>query len=421
MNTKNNILYEATKNRYKEFGVDTDLILKRLKDIPLSIHCWQGDDVSGFEVEGSVLGDGGILSTGSYPGKARNIDELKDDIETAFSLIPGTKKLNLHSIYGDFKNVFIQRDKIEKKHFDYWIDWAKENNTGIDFNPTLFSHPLSETGYTLSSQDKIIRNFWIDHVKRCREISNYIGKCLKKQCVNNIWIPDGSKDITTNRMHHRKILIESLDEIFDTDYPVTNMVDAVESKLFGIGSESYVVGSHEFYLNYALSRKKIITYDTGHFHPTELVSDKISATSLFFNKILLHISRGIRWDSDHVVILSDELINLMNEIIRADALDQFYFGLDFFDGSINRIAAWVIGSRATLKSLLIAMLEPTEILRRFEENGDFSSRLSYMEGLKTLPFGNIWNHFCEINGYLDDFQIMETIRSYENKVIATRK
>ena len=276
MNTNDNILYEATKNRYKEFGVDTDLILKRLKEVPLSIHCWQGDDVSGFEVEGSVLGNGGILSTGSYPGKARNIDELKDDIETAFSLIPGTKKLNLHSIYGDFKNVFIQRDKIEKKHFDYWIDWAKENNTGIDFNPTLFSHPLSETGYTLSSQDKIIRNFWIDHVKRCREISNYIGECLKKQCVNNIWIPDGSKDITTNRMHHRKILIESLDEIFDTDYPVTNMVDAVESKLFGIGSESYVVGSHEFYLNYALSRKKIITYDTGHFHPTELVSDKIS-------------------------------------------------------------------------------------------------------------------------------------------------
>jgi L-rhamnose isomerase len=421
MTTKNSILYAEAKNRYKEFGVDTDSVLERIKDIPLSIHCWQGDDVSGFEVEGAVLGNGGILSTGSYPGKARNIDELKDDIAVAFSLIPGTKKLNLHSIYGDFKNVFIQRDKIEKKHFDFWIDWAKENNTGIDFNPTLFSHPLSETGYTLSSQDKKIRNFWIDHVKRCREISNYIGGSLKKQCVNNIWIPDGSKDITTNKMAHRKILMESLDEIFDIDYPVINMIDAVESKLFGIGSESYVVGSHEFYLNYALSRKKVITYDTGHFHPTELVSDKISATTLFFDKILLHISRGIRWDSDHVVILSDELINLMNEIVRADALDQFYFGLDFFDGSINRIAAWVIGSRATLKSLLIAMLEPTEMLRRFEENGDFSSRLSYIEGLKTLPFGNIWNHFCESNGYLDDFEIMQVIKSYESKVIESRK
>jgi L-rhamnose isomerase len=411
--------YEEAKNKYREFGINTDLVLKKLGKVPISIHCWQGDDVSGFEKEGASL-SGGILSTGSYPGKASNIFELKDDIEMAFSLIPGTKRLNLHSIYGDFKNVFIDRDKIEKKHFDYWIEWARKKDVGIDFNPTLFSHPLSGSGYTLSSRDKKIRGFWIEHVKRCRKIADHIGKELKKQCVNNIWLADGSKDITVSKFLHRKILRDSLDEIFSIKYSKQNMIDAVECKLFGIGSESFVVGSHEFYLNYALTRKKAITYDMGHFHPTELVSDKISSTSLFLDKILLHISRGIRWDSDHVVILSDELIDLMQEIIRSDALDKVYLGLDFFDGSINRIAAWVIGSRATLKALLSAMLEPTKMLRKIEHSGDFSYRLAFLEAFKTFPIGYVWDYFCSSNGFPDDFEIIKAIKDYEKKVIRSR-
>lgn len=420
MNTKIKEAYELARKQYTKYGMDTDDVLNKLKDIPISINCWQGDDVGGFEAANDILSGGGILSTGNYPGKAKNINELRSDIEKAFSLIPGRKRLNLHAIYGDFKRKVVNRNEILPEHFSSWIDWAKKLSVGIDFNPTLFSHPLAISGFTLSSKDEKVRRFWIEHVKKCREISNYIGRELKIPCIMNIWIPDGSKDLTVSRLEHREILRKSLDEIFTVDYPEDNMLDALECKLFGIGSESCVVGSHEFYLSYAVKKDKLITFDTGHFHPTEIVSDKISAVLPFIRGILLHISRGVRWDSDHVPILTEELTAIMAEIIRADALSKVHIATDFFDGSINRIGAWVIGTRAVLKSLLIALLEPTHILKSYEESGNLFARLGFLETLKSMPFGAVWDYYCKSMGVLTETEWIDEVLKYEKEVTSKR-
>ena len=420
MNTKIKEAYELARKQYTKYGIDTDYVLSKLKDIPISIHCWQGDDVGGFEGTRDILSGGGILSTGNYPGKAKNINELRSDIEKTFSLVPGRKRLNLHAIYGDFKGKAVNRNEILPEHFSSWIDWAKKLNVGIDFNSTLFSHPLAISGYTLSSKDEKVRRFWIEHVKKCREISNYIGRELKIPCIMNIWIPDGSKDLTVSRLEHREILRKSLDEIFTVDYPEDNMLDALECKLFGIGSESYVVGSHEFYLSYAVKKDKLITFDTGHYHPTEIVSDKLSALFPFIRGILLHISRGVRWDSDHVPILTEELIAIMAEIVREDALSKVHIATDFFDGSINRIGAWVIGTRAVLKALLIALLEPTHILKSYEESGDLFARLGFLETLKSMPFGAIWNYYCDSMGVPNDMEWIDEVLRYEKEVTSKR-
>jgi len=413
------IQYNYAKQYYKNLGVDVDEAIEILKDTKISIHCWQGDDVTGFEDSGISLG-GGILATGNFKGKPRYLSELWQDIEKAFSLIPGKKKINLHPIYGEFKGNRVERTEILPEHFKSWVDWAKENNSGIDFNPTPFSHPLSESGFTLSNKKNSTRDFWIEHCKRCREITNYFGKELKNTSIFNLWIQDGSKDNTVSRLKHREILISSLDEIFSIDYPKKNILDSLESKLFGIGSESYVVGSHEFYLSYAIKNSKMITFDTGHFHPTELISDKISAVLPFLEEIMLHISRGIRWDSDHVAILSDENIDIMKEIVRAKALNRVNIGTDFFDASINRIGAWVIGARAVIKALLIALLEPIDLIKKYEEEDKLFARLGLMEDTKTMPFGSIWDHYCEIMEVPGDRFWINDILKYEEDVLDCR-
>lgn len=420
MSVKVKEAYELARKQYANYGVGVANVLNKLKDIPISIQCWQGDDVGGFETKDSTLSGGGILSTGSYPGKARNILELQSDIKRVFSLIPGKKKLNLHAIYGDFKGKYIDRDRISLEHFSSWIDWAKKQGIGLDFNPTLFSHPMADSGFTLSSSNEKVRKFWVEHVKRCREISNCIGKELKNTCICNIWIPDGSKDLTVSRLKHREILLKSLDEIFNISYPEKNMLDSLESKLFGIGLEAYTVGSHEFYLSYAIKKDKIITFDAGHFHPTELVSDKISAVLPFIKGILIHLSRGVRWDSDHVPILTEELIDIMAEIVRADALSKIYIATDYFDGSINRIGAWVIGARAGLKALLIALLEPTHILEDYEDKDNLFARLGFMEALKSMPFGAVWDFYCESEGVLIDAEWIDEVIRYEKEVLSKR-
>jgi L-rhamnose isomerase len=412
--------YNQARKQYEKYDINTDEVIKKLINIPISVHCWQGDDVGGFEVPDAILSGGGILSTGGYPGKARNILELQSDIEKAFSIIPGRKKLNIHAMYGYFKGRIVDRDKILPEHFSTWVNWAKKQGIGLDFNPTLFSHPLADSGYTLSSKDEKIRRFWIEHVKKSREISNYIGTELKTPCIMNIWIPDGSKDLTVSRLEHREILKQSLDEIFMVDYPEENMLDALECKLFGIGSESYVVGSHEFYLSYIIKKEKIITFDTGHFHPTELVSDKISAVLPFVKGVMLHLSRGVRWDSDHVPILTEELIAIMAEVIRADALDKTYIATDFFDGSVNRIGAWVIGARAVIKALLFALLEPTHILKDYEDRNNLFARLGFMEDLKTMPFGSVWGYYCESAEVPTDVEWIDEVLIYEKEVTSKR-
>jgi L-rhamnose isomerase len=412
--------YKIAREQYAKYGINTDDVIDKLKDIPISIHCWQGDDCGGFEKEESSLSGGGILSTGNYPGKARNLTELRNDIEKAFSLIPGRKRLGIHAMYGDFPSKNIDRNQIGKEHFISWIEWAKDLNIGLDFHPTLFSHPLANAGFTLSSANKEVRKFWIEHVNKSREISNYIGKSLKSPCVMNLWIPDGAKDNTVNRLYHRQILAESLDEIFSIKFPEENLVDSVESKLFGIGSESYVVGSYDFYLSYALKNNLFLTLDTGHFHPTELVSDKISSLIPFIKGIMLHLSRGVRWDSDHVTIMNDELIAVMQEIVRADAFNKIFISSDFFDGSINRIGAWVIGERAILKSLLFALLEPVDILRKYELGNKLFARLGFMEDLKTMPFGTVWGYYCESAGVPADLEWIDDVLIYEKEVTSKR-
>ncbi|MCL4378919.1 MAG: L-rhamnose isomerase [Actinobacteria bacterium] len=412
--------YEITKKRYAEFGVDTEKVIEKLKNITFSIHGWQADDFSGFEKQDSALCGGGLLSTGNYPGKARNITEYRRDMEKVFSLIPGKKKLNFHTIYGDFKGKFYDRDAIRPEHFDSWIDWAKENKIGIDINPVLWSHELASYGYTISHTDEKIRNFWIEHVKRTRAIGAYIGKNLNQVCICDIWIPDGSKDYTVSKFLHRKILKESLDDIFSVEYPENHLLDALESKLFGVAFEAYTVGSQEFYLSYAIKNNKIILYDTGHMHPEEYVSDKISAILQFVRGIMFHLSRGMRWDSDHVTLFSDEIVAIMQEIVRADALNKVYIGTEFFDASINRIGAYTTGIRAVQKALLYALLEPVDVLRDYENKNQLFARLGLFENLKSMPYGDIWNHYCSIMGVADDSKWISEVFKYENEILSKR-
>ena len=412
--------YEIAKQQYAEIGVNTEKALEALSKISISLHCWQGDDVSGFERAGSELSGGGIQVTGNYPGKARTIAELRKDLEKAYSLIPGNHRLNLHSIYGDFGGKYVERDKYEPKHFKSWVEWAKGEKIKLDFNCTCFSHPLADSGYTVSSKDKNVREFWIEHVKKVRAISAYMGKEQDSPCVHNFWIPDGEKDIPADRISHREILKDSLDQIFKIKYPESQLKDALESKLFGIGSESYVVGSHEFYMGYALKNKKMICLDLGHFHPTESIADKISSLLLFSDELLLHVSRGVRWDSDHVVILNDDLKALMQEIIRSNALDKVNIALDFFDASINRLGAWAIGTRASLQALLLALLEPVKTLKGYEDKGNNFARLAFSENMKAMPFGAVWNYYCEKNNVPTGDTMITEIMDYEKKVQSKR-
>ncbi len=416
----NNDRYDEARKRYAALGVDTDAIISSLSSIEISIHCWQADDVGGFEHEGAVLAGGGIQATGNHPGKARDLGELRSDLETAFSLIPGKKRLNLHASYGDFGGVFVDRDQIEPAHFDSWIAWAKKNNVALDFNGTFFSHPKADAGFTLASKDPEIRSFWINHAKKCREIAAYMGKELGSPCILNTWIPDGMKDVTFDRLGYRTILKDSLDEIFSVEYPASHMRDAVETKLFGIGSESFVVGSHEFYMNYAARNGKMICIDMGHFHTEEDISDKISSVLLFDDEMLLHISRPLHWDSDHVVLTTDKVKNVARELVRSGKLEKVHIGLDFFDASINRIGAYVVGSRALHKALLIALLEPIGLLRKYEEEDKGAEKLALFEALSTLPFGDVYNRYLTVNGVSDDFDVISSITEYEENVLSAR-
>ena len=417
---KLNQAFEIAKSRYAELGVDVAKALKQLEGVSLSIHCWQGDDVGGFEAPEAGLSGGGIQVTGAYPGKARTLAELRKDVEKLFSLLPGRHRLNLHAIYGDFGGKRVDRDRIDPQHFESWVQWAAANAVKLDFNCTCFSHPLAEAGFTLSSKDEKIRSFWIEHVKRCRRISAYIGEKQEDPCIHNLWLPDGAKDLTVDRFGHRRLLLRSLDEVYEEQLPDLAMKDAVESKLFGIGSESFVVGSHEFYMGYALSRGKMLCFDLGHFHPTESVADKISSIFCFVDEILLHVSRPVRWDSDHVVIMNDEVRSLFEEVVRSGRLAATHVGLDFFDGSINRLGAWTLGSRATLKSLLSALLEPRQRLLSYEEQGDYFARLSLLEEVKALPFGAVWDLYCAENDVPLDCEIIGIVHDYEKEVTAGR-
>jgi L-rhamnose isomerase len=411
--------YEAARQCYAELGVDTDKAMERLSKIAISLHCWQGDDVGGFESSEGLSG-GGIMATGAYPGRARTADELRADLDKAMSLIPGKHRLNLHASYAATKGR-VERNELEPEHFAAWIDWAKTNGLGMDFNGTFFSHPKAESGFTLSSADEGIRKFWVEHGIVCRKIGAAMGKELGTPCVTNLWIADGYKDVPADRKGPRERLRESLDEIFAESMDRAHVLDAVEAKLFGIGSESYVVGSHEFYLGYAIENKKLLCLDTGHFHPTEVVSDKISSVLTFLDEILLHVSRGVRWDSDHVVILSDELRAIAEEIVRGDYLNRVHIGLDFFDASINRIAAWVIGTRCMIKALLIALLEPTEKLREMELGGNFTERLALLEELKTLPFGAVWDYYCAKMEVPAGQAWLDEVKAHEKDVLSKRR
>jgi L-rhamnose isomerase len=414
--------YEHAKTAYADLSVDTDRALKTLDSIPVSLHCWQADDVGGFEVGNSELTGGGIQVTGNYPGKARTIGDLRQDFEKVLSLLPGKKRFALQANYADSGGEKVDRDQIEIKHFQSWIDWAKNvGMSGIDINPTLFSHPESNDGFTLSSKNEKRRRFWIEHVKRSRKIGAEIGKQMGAPCVNNIWLPDGSKDMPVDRAGLRAILRASLDEIFREKYPQEYLIDSLEGKLFGLGSEAMVVGSHEFYLGYAAKNNICVTIDTGHYHPTEQPGDKISAMLPFIQGITLHISRGVHWDSDHIVIFDDNLQLLTQEIVRAKALDRVYVGIDYFDGSINRIGAYVIGARATQLALLFALLEPTERLREYEEAEKYFERLALMEALKAKPFGVVYDYYCLKNGVPAGEKYIQEIQKYEADVLRKRE
>jgi L-rhamnose isomerase len=412
--------YKIAQEQYAEIGVDTGTVMKILAGSHISVHCWQGDDVGGFETPGAALSGGEIQATGNYPGKSRNIDELRQDLEKVYSLVPGRHRLNLHAIYGEFGGGGIERNRIGPEHFNGWIDWGRQNSIKFDFNATCFSHPKAEDGFTLSHKENAIRNYWIEHVKGCREIAAYIGRIQDGLCIHNLWIPDGSKDITVDRRGRRTLLKTSLDEIYQEDFDSRYMRDAVESKLFGIGSEAFVVGSHEFYLGYSLVNKPIICLDTGHFHPTESVADKISAILQFQDELLLHVSRGVRWDSDHVAILNDDLRAIMEEVVRSDGLSRTHIGLDFFDASINRVGAWVTGIRATLKALLLALLEPLDILRAHEAEGNYFARLAMLEELKGMPFGAVWDYYCLKHDVPYGMNWIEEILRYDKEVTSKR-
>ncbi len=412
--------YQLAKEQYAALGVDTEKVLSEMDKLVISLHCWQTDDVGGFEREGAELGGGGIQATGNYPGKAKTIKQMRDDLDKVMSLLPGKQRLNLHAIYGEFEGKQVDRDQIELKHYQGWIDWAKKRGIGMDFNCTCFSHPLADDGFTLSSKNPKIRKFWIEHTKRCRRIAAEMGKQLGTPSIHNIWIPDGSKDTPVDRFTLRKILKKSLDEIFEVRYPGKYLKDAIESKLFGIGSESMVVGSHDFYIGYAVQNNKLITLDNGHFHPTEQVGDKISSILLYIDEILLHLTRGIRWDSDHVVTLNDDLMLIAQEIVRAKALRRINVGLDFFDASLNRIGAYVVGTRAAQIAFISALLEPTETLIKYEEAGKTFERLSLLELMKTMPFGAVWDYYCLINDVPVGHDYIEEIRKYEKDVLLKR-
>jgi L-rhamnose isomerase len=412
--------YHLARERYAAFGVDTEAVLTRLQAISISLHCWQGDDVGGFENPGGDLG-GGLAATGNYPGKARNADELRRDLDQAYRLIPGSHRLNLHAIYAETGTVAVPRDQLGPQHFTRWLDWAKENRHGLDFNPSCFSHPLAESGFTLASYDPGIRRFWIDHCIACRQVGEAFGRQLGTPCVTNIWIPDGFKDTPADRTSPRRLLKESLDAILAAPIDRRYNLDAIEGKLFGLGSESYVAGSHEFYLGYAIQNRTLLCLDSGHYHPTETIADKISSVLLYLDEILLHVSRGVRWDSDHVVAFNDDLLAITQEIVRGGYLDRVHIGLDFFDASINRVAAWVIGSRNTLRALLLALLEPLDQLRQLELAGDFTARLALQEELKGLPFGAVWDYHCLSQGVPVGFSYLDDIRRYEADVLSQRR
>lgn len=412
--------YQIAKEQYAQFGVDVERAQTLLADIPVSMHCWQGDDVGGFERVGAELSGGGIQATGNYPGKAKSIAQLRADIEKALSLIPGKHRLNLHASYIDNGGKYIERNQIEPKHFQSWIDWAKGKLHGIDFNATYFSHPKAADGFTLSHSDQGIRNFWIEHGIACRKIGAEIGKQLKTATVTNVWIPDGFKDIPVDRSGPRERLTDSLDKIFAEKIDPKHNLDAVESKLFGIGAESYTVGSHEFYMGYAVSRQKLLCLDAGHFHPTEMISDKVSSVLQFTPGLLLHVSRPVRWDSDHVVILDDELQMIGKELVRSGKLDRIHIGLDYFDASINRIAAWVIGMRNMSKALLLGLLEPKDTLIQMEKQGDYTGRLAMSEEIKALPWAAVWDYYCMKQGVPAGMAWFDKVKEYEKQVLAAR-
>jgi len=416
--SESNILnaYTLAKERYSEFGVDTDKALSQLEKISISLHCWQGDDVGGFENPEGELG-GGLAATGNHPGKARTADELRSDLDVVYSLLPGSHRLNLHAIYLE-SDTKVERNAIEPKYFTGWRDWAKENGHGMDFNPTCFSHPLAADGFTLAHRDPAIRQFWVEHCIASRKIGDWFGQELGTPAVTNIWIPDGYKDTPADRTTPRRLLLESLDAILAEK--LSHNLDAVEPKLFGIGSESYVVGSMEFYSAYALSRKILLTLDSGHFHPTETIADKISSMLLYLDELLLHVSRGVRWDSDHVVTFNDDLQAIAHEIVRAAALERVHIGLDYFDASINRVAAWTIGARNTLRALLNALLEPQDMLKKLEVEGDFSQRLAMQEELKAMPSNAVWDYYCVQKDVPVGIAFMDVIKDYEKKELSKR-
>lgn len=410
--------YEVAKARYAAIGVDTDAVLEKLQGIKISMHCWQGDDVKGFLSPDGEL-TGGIMSTGNYPGAAHTPEQLRQDLEKAYSLIPGKHKLNLHAIYLDTDET-VDLNEIEPRHFEKWVKWAKEQGLGLDFNPTFFSHPMMKDGFTLASPDQEVREYWIEHGKRSRKVAEYFGKELGETCYTNFWVPDGFKDNPIDRLTPRKRLMESLDEIFSEEIDEQYNVDTVESKLFGLGAEAYTVGSHEFYMGYGLTRNKTILLDAGHFHPTEVISNKLSSLALFSKGLMLHVSRPVRWDSDHVVIMDDELQEIAKELVRNDLLGKTAIGLDFFDATINRIAAWVVGTRNTQKALLKAMLEPTEELKQMELDFDFTSRLVYTEELKDFPYSDVWNYFCLKNNVPVGLDWLKEVHDYETEILKTR-
>ncbi|MFH0911197.1 MAG: L-rhamnose isomerase [Planctomycetota bacterium] len=411
--------YLFARERYAAIGVDTDESLKALLAIPVSIPCWQGDDVGGFEHQETGLSDG-IRCTGNYPGKARTARELRADLDAALSLIPGAHRVNLHAIYAETGGARVERDELLPEHFQNWIDWARKKGMGLDFNPTFFSHPKAGSGLTLSSPDEGVRRFWLRHGRACRRISETMGRELGTPSVMNVWIPDGFKDIPVDRKSARERLCASLDELFEDELDPAWERDALEPKLFGIGSESCVIGSHEFYLGYAIRRKKLFCLDMGHYHPTEVVSDKLSSVLCFLDEVLLHVSRPVRWDSDHVPILDDELCALAKELVRGDYLDRVHIGLDFFDASINRVAAWAIGGRSMGKALCLALLEPVARLRQAETRGDYTERLALLEALKIMPFGAVWDYFCLQADVPVESRWLEAARAYEKSVLAGR-
>ncbi len=419
--TKVTKAYELARERFAGLGVDTEAAIAAADAVSLSIHCWQGDDVAGFEREGASLAGGGIQATGNYPGKARGPAELRADLEEVLRDVPGSKRVNLHASYGEFGGKAVDRDAIEPSHFKGWMDWAKARGVKLDFNATLFSHPLAAEGYTLSHRDPKVRAFWIEHAKRARRVGAAMGAAQGSACAHNLWIPDGAKDSPVDKAGYRERLLESLEAIYAEKHPASELEDALEGKLFGIGSESFVVGSHEFYLGYAATRRLFVTLDMGHYHPTESVADKISSVLPFVPGVLLHVSRGVRWDSDHVVTFTDELNDLARELVRSGRLARVRIGLDYFDASINRVGAWAIGARSTRKALLAAYLEPRAALLAADAADDGFARLALLEEAKALPWCAVWDEYCARSGAPADSALVASVKAYEKKVLPERE